>query len=368
MAKTKMLCGFGQYKGKKLSWIILERQGDKALVLAWRPLYKGSFLSSGFGDYEDKVNFYNDGSWNWSPIKEYLNGKEKDKAGGLWAEGFTDGERKRILLADDRPEDFVCEGGQPRKSADEIRTDGLFLLTRGEVKRYIPSEKKRKCGEKWWVRDSKYASKGMDCAGEVETYFVAEDGTFGSRKDGETPGVRPAMWVRCSPEEETDLETFTLPRRNELLAEKERLTAKRKKTEESASEAEWKVLRRLREEWNAADADYEKKKENLEKVPGEYEWDYKIIRPAEEKAKRIPAIFFLHKIAACSKVKKLKKQKPEGLRLHEIALEDRDAAWDIREKAQKKLEACKAFRVEEAMKAVDRQIQALDEELSLLRD
>lgn len=158
-----------------LTWIVLDVQGGKALLLS-----KYGVDSRPYHGKETSV------TWQTSDLYEWLNDE-------FYQQAFGETEKTDILETDGGAEDI------PQK---------LFLLSREEAQTYFSSDKDRICqatdhavsrnayvntatgGSWWWLRDPGGSAR--------EALSVNSDGridTRGDRVNGERGVVRPAMWV-----------------------------------------------------------------------------------------------------------------------------------------------------------------------------
>ena len=161
------------------SWRVLEKQGDKTLLLSDAVLCARMYHSTDEGV-----------TWEHCDLRKYLNGE-------FYENTFSEEEKNRIvetkLLNADNPK-YGTAGGND--TADKV-----FLLSLDETERYLVDDLARTAvtvnGEAshWWLR-----SPGCEdaCAAYVE-YDGAVSYGFG-HWSGVTSigGVRPAMWVRLN--------------------------------------------------------------------------------------------------------------------------------------------------------------------------
>ncbi len=107
---------------ENIEWIVLDTQGDKALLLSRFPLEQIP--------YKDSRNGTN---WVDSGIREWLNDEFLNAA-------FTDEERKSIqnTLIDNSSRQGEDEDNKP---SGPDTWDDVFLLSYAEVNKYLPSER-----------------------------------------------------------------------------------------------------------------------------------------------------------------------------------------------------------------------------------
>ena len=166
-----------------IEWVVLERNGDKALVISkycieWLP----------FNNTATKI------SWKNSSIRSWLNNTFVNKA-------FTAQEKKSIISTQHINPDFY-DDSESERSWLGTTTDTVFLLSSGETDKYFSSDSARKaegteyaCNKGksaswyWWLR----SANNIEYAG-----FVSEGELgFGEEVD-RNMGIRPAMWVVIS--------------------------------------------------------------------------------------------------------------------------------------------------------------------------
>ena len=163
-----------------LTWTVLDMHFDALR----RPSCKALLLS------ETAIEFraYDPGlgglSWEESHLRDWLNGKFVLKA-------FQDAEAERIVEAWHDPSP---KAGGGRSAV----WDRVFLLSEGELMRYLPGCSERICRDKngvpsrWWLRSDTAMCDSKDLAP-----YVDERGRVTSRGASSwlRLGVRPAMWV-----------------------------------------------------------------------------------------------------------------------------------------------------------------------------
>lgn len=174
---------FGSYKGDKLEWIVLAKDGNKTLLI--------SKYVIDTQPYDDKNNPV---KWEDSSLMEWLN---ED----FYEEAFGVVEKTRIA---DTP---LYE-----KEDGDTLTNKVFLLDSDEIVRYFPDENDRSTRFTMYVLDCGYDyGYGIDgsCAfwvrpndtGFTGAYLIGTSGKiFESRNSygyqlRDKIGVRPAIWV-----------------------------------------------------------------------------------------------------------------------------------------------------------------------------
>ena len=167
---------FGSYRFSEIQWIVLAREGSRALIVSYYALERKNFHKYSYEDY----------SWANSDIRKWLNDD--------FLKGFAPSDKEKIL---------------------SVNGDKVFLLTRDEAKRYFRTDSERKCSERykstsvaWWLRtpgDGAAYSHGTGSGviivledGSIFNYGVSPSDTYDSgfrRTVYSNHGVRPAMWV-----------------------------------------------------------------------------------------------------------------------------------------------------------------------------
>ena len=347
--KRKILCSFGQYEGKELDWFILDREEDRLFLLSRDAVAQRATGGKYVRGMDDEV--YVTQCWQESGIRAWLNG-------AFLKEAFREEERKKISATDVRCADLLQQEGGWKVMKDHHDTqDRLFLLSEKEVGRLFPEYGKERIPGGWWLRDY-YNGAGWE---DDHIAVIEEDGRLRRGMPGAARSVRPAMWIRCPSEV---IREHAEQREKQLLAEKDRLSAERKKTEAGIPAAELEKLRRLKKEWSDAASELRKKQETVNKSHSSL---YSEVREAEKKYESISGILFLHKKAAKSALEKVK-QRDEEVRAHwEAAVRARDEASNAEKAAKQALEKCKAYKTDVRMDELDEKIRELDEEMSRIR-
>lgn len=174
---------------ERIQWLVLAKQGDKALVISRYALDCKTFNGT-------KTNV----TWETSSMRSWLNNDFMNTA-------FTSGEKSRIVTttvaADTNPSYTTSPGNSTR--------DKVFLLSAKEADKYFASDKARLCSPTdyaiaqgawtstiegneevcwWWLRTPGYR--------QTEATSVGTEGTinvFGDSVDRVRDAVRPAMWI-----------------------------------------------------------------------------------------------------------------------------------------------------------------------------
>jgi len=161
---------FGGY-----DWLVLDKQGDKALLLSEYVLEVLPYHTS-----------FTDITWEKCSLREYLNGEFYNK--------FGDEDKARILdtlvVNDDNPA-YGTDGGNDTN-------DKVFLLSFDEMQKYFIDDYSRMAfnpdgtyADWWWLRTPGFNS---DCAAAVqEGSLFLHGATVYDVNNG--VGVRPAMWI-----------------------------------------------------------------------------------------------------------------------------------------------------------------------------
>jgi len=161
---------FGGY-----DWLVLEKQGGKALILSEYVLETRPYHSE-----------YTDITWEKCSLREYLNGEFYDK--------FNDEDKARIaetrVINDDNPA-YGTDGGNDTN-------DKVFLLSFDEMQKYFIDDYSRMAfnpdgtyADWWWLRTPGFKS---DCAAAVQEGSLFLNGVAVYDVNNGV-GVRPAMWI-----------------------------------------------------------------------------------------------------------------------------------------------------------------------------
>ena len=159
---------WGVWEDKPLLWRVLDREGDKRLLLAEEIVARQPYNKE-----------YDNTYWQTSTLRRWLNKTFFQKA-------FSLKERSRILntrLKNPPNPRYLTPGG-----GDTV--DKLFLLGLDQLERYLPTDAQRAMGQWWWVR-----SPGLNILSAASVY---EDGSIydtGINIHYADGGVRPAMWI-----------------------------------------------------------------------------------------------------------------------------------------------------------------------------
>ena len=159
---------WGVWEDKPLLWRVLDREGDKRLLLAEEIVARQPYNKE-----------YDNTYWQTSTLRRWLNQTFFQKA-------FSLKERSRILntrLKNPPNPRYLTSGG-----GDTV--DKLFLLGLDQLERYLPTDAQRAMGQWWWVR-----SPGLNILSAASVY---EDGSIydtGINIHYADGGVRPAMWI-----------------------------------------------------------------------------------------------------------------------------------------------------------------------------
>lgn len=191
---------FGTYPQTKagddrtpIEWIVLDRKGDKALLISKFALDAKQYNSSG-----------NSVTWETCTLRGWLNSDFYNEAFNLDEQAYI--ETTRVTA--DRNSSYGTDPGN-------ATMDKLFLMSIPEVKKYFESEKSRICGATdyaakngayrssetkdvygvracwWWLRSPGYISLNaafVNSAGSV--------GSIGNYVNDCSLSVRPCVWVR----------------------------------------------------------------------------------------------------------------------------------------------------------------------------
>ena len=190
-----------------ISWKVLAVEGDKALLLAEQPLVSMA--------YNSEDHFLYEVTWETCSLRAWLNGAFLDDA-------FSAAEKQAILPTVISTPDYVYNGFTVSGGNDT--KDLVFLLSTGELKKYLKTDVSRKCcptdyavytgaANTWgtYFDDSREVDKYVH---DVCIWWLRSPGTIGHYAaecsfTGEiSPGgsyvartglaVRPALWVLTS--------------------------------------------------------------------------------------------------------------------------------------------------------------------------
>ena len=188
---------FGAYEqdgdtanGKEpIEWLVLDRDGDKALLLSKYALDYQSFMPF----YEPVLDPY---TWENSSIRRWLNSTFLDAA-------FNAQEQQRLLITT-----VITSPGSLRRDDGPITTqDRVFLLSNTEVYSYFGSETATAADYTAYALSENPWPGGATAPGPADWWLRTTDG--GNHPDGVRPGggvgegtrsyegeyVRPAIWV-----------------------------------------------------------------------------------------------------------------------------------------------------------------------------
>ena len=159
---------WGVWEDKPLLWRVLDREGDKRLLLAEEIVARQPYNKE-----------YDNTYWQTSTLRRWLNQT-------FFQQAFSLRERSRILntrMKNPPNPRYLTSGG-----GDTV--DKLFLLGIDQLEAYLPADEDRALGSWWWVR-----SPGMNILSAASVY---EDGSLydtGINIHFPEGGVRPAMWI-----------------------------------------------------------------------------------------------------------------------------------------------------------------------------
>ena len=171
-----------------LQWEILAIEAKRILLLS-----KFAIDACAFHKREGTV------SWEISDIRKFLNEEFYDKAFSAWEKKII----KESLVMPEKNEHYGTEFG-------DVTCDRIFLLSAGEVERFVPSEEKRKRAVtkyalekgvytngndtcRWWLRNSGHSN---DTVAEVD--YNGKLHYYGMSAEYDRCGLCPAMWLRTS--------------------------------------------------------------------------------------------------------------------------------------------------------------------------
>lgn len=184
---------FGSYEqdgnasngAEPIEWIVLERDGDRCLLLS---KYALEFMA-----YHERT-IADPASWYSSTLRSWL---EED----FLEVAFTQGERQGIEATP-----IVSNAGS---TIEETTYDEVFLLDEQQVEAYLEGNALRRCFPAAHVASLESARHGISddgtvgwwliqLDGDLYTPIVRADGAIEEMRDNESAGIRPAMWVSSS--------------------------------------------------------------------------------------------------------------------------------------------------------------------------
>lgn len=172
---------FGTQDGKPIEWRVIEKQGDKVLLLSEKVLCEKPFddvavppglSKSQLKKLDEQHTVYTHPNSipgastntvtygvNWSncSLRTWLNGEFLNTA-------FTDAEQKRIQSSDLNTPDVLVEAfDESVEMLDRYvlpgggdTTDKVFLLSMDECEKYLPQDAQRTAESGWWLRSNGY--------------------------------------------------------------------------------------------------------------------------------------------------------------------------------------------------------------------
>ena len=163
---------FGSYKGAPIEWRVLDIEDGRALLVSKYLLDKRPYNET-----------WTDVTWETCDLRKWLNAD-------FYKAAFNDTEKAGIVETDivnENNPDYKTKGGNDTR-------DRVFLLSIGQVGRYLPSDTDRMgkyvSGDRgwWWLRSPGYYTI---LAAYVLTNGVA---AYGRSVDSGF-GLRPALWL-----------------------------------------------------------------------------------------------------------------------------------------------------------------------------
>ena len=177
-------------KGKDapLQWEILAIEAKKILLLS-----KYAIAACAFNQKEGAV------SWEISDIRKFLNEEFYDKAFSAWEKQAI----KESLVVPEKNMRYGTELG-------DVACDRIFLLSAGEVERFMPHEANRKraatayalkngiCSNgddtcRWWLRNQGHSNDNI-----VEVDYNGRIHYYGMSAEYDRCGLCPAMWIKAA--------------------------------------------------------------------------------------------------------------------------------------------------------------------------
>ncbi len=186
----------GRYEEiEPIEWLILEVDGDRALVISRYGLANLPFNTNSAGQ-----------TWENCSLRDWLNGKFFDTV-------FSTREKQAILYAEvDESEEQCCADYPPARLGGSTR-DRVFVLSYAEMERLLPDPLARLCAPTvTTLADGSNKSDGISVDGRRTCWYwlrspafknnvccVNWDGTIVTSYISHTFGVvRPCMWVSLS--------------------------------------------------------------------------------------------------------------------------------------------------------------------------
>ena len=178
------LVDLGTYQGEGITWIIMDKDGDKVLLLS-----KYGLETLPYNESDENI------TWEECSLRTWLNGEFYNDAFEKWEKDLI---LTSTVTADKNPNHMDVNPGNDTQ-------DNIFLLSVIEVEKYFGDGSTRMYGtaylrEKlgksqkqyidWWTRTPGYKS---NLAVNVGSWGYA-----GMDVDWEGYGVRPAMWIDVS--------------------------------------------------------------------------------------------------------------------------------------------------------------------------
>ena len=166
-----------------IEWVVLEREGNKALVISkycieWLPFH----------------NTITDVGWKNCSIRSWLNNTFLNGA-------FTAQEKKSIISTQHTNPDFYDDSEDERNWLGTT-TDTVFLLSSGEADKYFSSDSARQAeGTEYACNKGKSASWywWLRSANNIEYAGFVSEGELGYGEEVDrNMGIRPAMWIEIS--------------------------------------------------------------------------------------------------------------------------------------------------------------------------
>lgn len=173
-------CQFGTYENEPITWIVLENDNGKLLLITEDVLEPMEY-------HDEKGSI----TWELCSLRKWLNGEFFDSS-------FTEKEKDMIIKTEVRNDDnkeFDIDGGNDTK-------DNVFILSADEAAKYFSSDEERNVNNgknssyRWWLRSPGYHE---NCA-----LLVLDDGTIANTglpantvegEGGRICAVRPVIWI-----------------------------------------------------------------------------------------------------------------------------------------------------------------------------
>lgn len=197
---------WNEYSEKNVRWLVLDKQGDRILLLSKSVLFYTTFDAPNDFYYKTTSGALHAYAYNQydSADRVRLSDMDKQLEDGTWKNSWLRGvlHKPFINQAFTSQLQEVLLSVTNTNLGESNSQDVLFLLTRKELEKYLPNLQDRKTNGSWWLRSSgkkngvmEYVDKNgnlIDDSANISSSNVKK----GNR--GRVHGVRPAMWIDIS--------------------------------------------------------------------------------------------------------------------------------------------------------------------------